>query len=424
MNSEKYSDMIEIMALHEEAISDFYAAAAQRFTNKDLWNYLSKEESKHAMWLRSIADNVSDESITFTAEGLSIKAYMESTAKISSEKTAIEEKRRKLSQVFEFAVSIENGMLEKNFLDGFTSPSKGIRGTLNKLKKDTEEHSELLKKAFGEYKKQKEKYIENKKKAGLKKEAEKAHSNQPVQNNNRPGKEEKPDIKKLTVLKRKQDEVQTYLEENDSEWIEQYKQTISKISESHAELKNRSESSDHEIKSFEQEKEQIAVKIMEDISLPEEASVEFIIYHYIGLHSEYERQLSNLYKLFEHIFPNDELWPFMAEEERKHEYWLKDIIKKMNDGTIIFSKPSYSPDLVLKAIINVAEMIHYCKEFKITHKEAYTIAFDQENSILEDRFFGNFSSDAPAIEKVFGMLIEDTIEHREWLKRRMDFYNY
>lgn len=401
MTNERFTDLIEIMALHEEAISEYYSAAAERFPKNDLWSYLSKEEQRHAMWLRSILDNVIDGSVNFTADGLSFESYMASISKISAEKTDIAEKRRKLSQVFEFAVNIENDMLEKNFLDGFTSPSKGIQVTLEKLQKETEEHRQMLKKSFDEYKKQKQKYLEDQKK-----------------------KAEKPVTKKLSELKTDQDEIQNYLEDNDCEWIEQYKKIISKISEDHARLKRLSESSDREITSFEDEKEKIAVRISREINIPEEPTVEFVIYHYIGLHAEYERQLSNLYKLFENIFPNDELWPFMAEEERKHECWLKEILLKMKDGTIDFKKPSYNPEIVLKAVINISEIIHYCKEFKITHEEAYHISTDQENSMLEDGFFGKFSSDAPAIENVFKLLIEDTIEHRNWLKRRMEFYNY
>lgn len=234
----------------------------------------------------------------------------------------------------------------------------------------------------------------------------------------------KPKCLNLSDLKKRQDEIQSYIEDDDTEWMEEYKKTISKISEEHAKLKKMSESSGQEKEAFEQEKEEIVSKIKEESAIPEGAEIEFEVYRYIGLHSQYERLLSNLYKLFESIFPNDELWPFMAEEERKHECWLKDILIKMKDGTINFKKPSYKPEIVLKAIINISEIVHYCKEFKITHEEAYRISFDQESSMLEDGFFGSFSSDAPAIENIFKLLIEDTIEHRNWLKRRMEFYNY
>jgi hypothetical protein len=419
MANEKFNDLIEIMALHEEALSEFYSSAAERFSNIGLWEYLSKEETKHAMWLRSILDNVQDETVHFEVQGLSFRLYTDSISKISAEKSALIDKRRKLSQIFEFAVGIENAMIEKKFLDGFTSPKKGVHATLSKLKNDTEEHRKFLEDAFKEFNKQKDKFLDEKKKVLIEKAAQKTPE---VKKSSIP--EDKPDIKKLTAQKKRQDEIQAYIEEDDTEWIEQYKKTISQISEDHSRLKEKSQLSECELKIYEEEKEKIAQKIEKEIAVPEERSVAFIVYHYIGLHSEYERLLSNLYRLFEKIFPGDELWAFMAEEERKHECWLKDIMKKMKDGTIIFKKPQYEIEKVVKAIVNISEMIHYCKEFKLSHKEAYEIAFEQESSMLEDRFFGNFSSDAPALEKVFGMLIEDTFEHRNWLKRRMDFYNY
>lgn len=407
MTNEKYNDLIEMMALHEEAISEYYSAAAERFSNNDLWKYLSKEETKHAMWLRSILDNVQDDSIKFNSEDVSLRLYTGSISKISAEKTALLEKKRKLSEVFEFAVSIEKDMIEKKFLDSFSSRSKGIKDTIDRLKNDTEEHRMILENAYEEFKRQKAKYVEERKKKPVLAEPE-----------------TKPDIKKLKEMKKKQDELQIYLEEDDTEWIEEYKKTISKISEDHSKLKHYGESDEQEIAAFEENKEKIPQKIMEEICEAEEDNIDFRACNYIGLHAEYERQLANLYRLFESIFPNDELWPFMSEEERKHEQWLKDIIKKMKDGTIIFEKPSYDPEVVLKAVINIAEIIHYCKEFKISHKEAYLIAFEQENSMLEDGFLKKFTSDAPALEKIFRMLIEDTIEHRNWLKRRMEFYRY
>lgn len=407
MYNQTHNDLIELMALHEEAISEYYSAACERFSNKDLWEYLHKEEVKHAMWLRSIMDNVIDKSIKFTSEGLSFKLFTDSISRISSERQALSDKRRNLSQVFEFAISIESDLLEKNFLDCFTSNSKGIQNTLDELKKDTEDHRRRIEKAFKGYHDQKKKYLEEKKQTAPKNETE-----------------ARPDIQKLREMKKRQDEITAYIEDDDTEWIEEYKKTISKISEEHAKLKKLSESDKNEITAFEEGKEKITKKIHEEFCETDEDTVDHEACNYIGLHAEYERQLANLYRLFEKIFPNDELWPFMSEEERKHEHWLKDIIRKMKEGTIIFTKPSYDPKIVLKAIINVAEMIHYCREFKIYHSEAYQIAFDQENSILESGFLKKFSSDAPALEKIFGMLLEDTIEHRNWLKRRMEFYNY
>ncbi len=201
-------------------------------------------------------------------------------------------------------------------------------------------------------------------------------------------------------------------------WLEEYKKNIENIDGKFQGLKTIGEASPAEKESFEKKQEKTS-EIVE-----KELDGIFEKYHYIGLHAEHERLLANLYTLFGKIFPDDELWPFMKEEERKHESWLKEIMLKLKEGVINFRNPEYSIDAVKKEILTLNETIGYCNEYKITHKEAYLIAFKQESSMLEDKFFDNFSSDAPAIESVFEKLIEDTMEHRRWLNRRMEFYNY
>lgn len=209
-------------------------------------------------------------------------------------------------------------------------------------------------------------------------------------------------------------------ENDDAErsWMEEYKKNIESIDRKFQGLKTLKEAGPKEKESFKKKQEEISEKKQEELDRI------FKKYHYIGLHAEHERLLANLYTLFGRIFPDDELWPFMIEEERKHESWLKEIMLRLKEGVINFRNPEYSIETVKKEIINLAETIEYCSEYKISHKEAYKIAFDQENSMLEDKFFDNFSSDAPAIESVFEKLIEDTLEHRRWLNRRMEFYSY
>ncbi|HXK50155.1 MAG TPA: hypothetical protein PKW56_06785 [Clostridiales bacterium] len=170
-------------------------------------------------------------------------------------------------------------------------------------------------------------------------------------------------------MKAKPDEIQALLDGDDLEWIENYKKTISLISEEHSRLEQIKRPEGGNIEAYEDRKENICKMLKESFHEPEEEdNIDFEVYYNLGVHSEYERQLSNLYKLFEQIFPNDELWPFMAEEKRKHECWLKDIMKKMKDGTIIFTIPPYDPQIVVNAVVNVAEIISYCREYRISHK--------------------------------------------------------
>lgn len=58
-NKEKQFRVLELLARHEEAISDIYSLCGDAFReNKDFWQKIAKEEKIHARWIRNLKPKI------------------------------------------------------------------------------------------------------------------------------------------------------------------------------------------------------------------------------------------------------------------------------------------------------------------------------------------------------------------------------
>ncbi len=138
-------EVIELMAMHEEAIASLYAVFSEKFPDCELWPYLYGEEMKHSEWLRSILDNVYDGSINFTDFHLTEKSLKISIRNLESNTQKAQEGKFDLEEAFGIAYTLENSLIEDHYLDYFTSDNQSIMKVLNDLKTDTMSHRNLLK---------------------------------------------------------------------------------------------------------------------------------------------------------------------------------------------------------------------------------------------------------------------------------------
>ncbi|MDY0016683.1 MAG: hypothetical protein RBS89_02500 [Candidatus Delongbacteria bacterium] len=139
---------------------------------------------------------------------------------------------------------------------------------------------------------------------------------------------------------------------------------------------------------------------------------------FIGKQAEFERQLARLYSLYQKKFPAFKLWPFLVEEERKHEAWLKQIIPKIKTGEIYF----FLDNLTFQAIEQTIDYIN--EEYEKADKEgidlvrAVSVAHSIEDSALDKSIFKYFDSESPSVEEILDNLKEDTKKHREMLENQ------
>ncbi|MBN2790051.1 MAG: hypothetical protein JXR69_07665 [Candidatus Delongbacteria bacterium] len=147
---EEIFEIIELMAFHEEAIGNLYSVLNAYFPDMDIWDFLSKEEFKHADWLRSILDNVVEGSVKFDKRHYSVEYISKSIESIVDFRLKVEKYGIKLSEVVDFAKNLENSIIERKMFDSFWSDLKGIQKVLDDLKKDTESHKDVLEKKLDE----------------------------------------------------------------------------------------------------------------------------------------------------------------------------------------------------------------------------------------------------------------------------------
>ncbi|HQP70884.1 MAG TPA: hypothetical protein PLK90_10830 [Clostridiales bacterium] len=150
-------EVIELLAKHEEALADLYAAYAIKFPDCEIWGFLYGEERKHAEWVRSILDNVYDGSINFTDYHFSDRALNISIKNLNGLTEKAEKNALKLEEALDRAFLLENSIIEDKYLDYFSSKIEGIQKVLDDLKKDTDEHRNLLKKKRDDFYEEKRK---------------------------------------------------------------------------------------------------------------------------------------------------------------------------------------------------------------------------------------------------------------------------
>ena len=135
----------------------------------------------------------------------------------------------------------------------------------------------------------------------------------------------------------------------------------------------------------------------------------------IGKQAELERQLSRLYGLFDKKFPLTKLWPFLIEEECKHECWLKQILPKVMDGSIYVFVNEVTVLEIEKMTDGIVKAYEKFDREGISLVKALSAAEKFEVHMLDRDFFHFLDSEDPKISQLLDSLNEDTKKHRDML---------
>ena len=154
-DKEEIIEIVDLLAQNEQALADLYYAYKEKFPDFKLWNFLQEEEEKHNDLVLSILDNVEEGSVKFNDMHFSIRTLTISIDQVLQEIAVTEEGNRELEQAIEFSFKVESSMLEKNFLNYFSSNDPDIQTVLNTLKKDTKSHQKMLESAQKKFLKEK-----------------------------------------------------------------------------------------------------------------------------------------------------------------------------------------------------------------------------------------------------------------------------
>ncbi len=110
------------------------------------------------------------------------------------------------------------------------------------------------------------------------------------------------------------------------------------------------------------------------------------------------------------------MWPFLVEEERKHEAWIKQIIPKIGTGEIYFFLENFTVEAIETTLEYINEEYEKAEKEGIDLIRALSVAQSLEEATLDKSLFKYFDSGSPQIEEVLDSLREDSIKHRDLLE--------
>jgi rubrerythrin len=144
---------LELMARHEEAIGELYAAYARRFPeHQEFWLKLKNEEIGHAGIIRKLFPKIDDGFIRFDDKRFNVKAIETSLKYINTWTSDADNGTVEMLNALAIALDLENGMIEKKFLDVFEADADDLKIAIKALSDGTREHKQRIAELLNEYK--------------------------------------------------------------------------------------------------------------------------------------------------------------------------------------------------------------------------------------------------------------------------------
>lgn len=126
-----------------------------------------------------------------------------------------------------------------------------------------------------------------------------------------------------------------------------------------------------------------------------------------------ENVISQLYKKYAERFSQDrQFWAQLSLEEVGHAKWVKELGEQSKKKNLTFDKGRFKVNAIQTTIEYIQKKIKQATSDLITEKEAFYIAWDIENGLLEKEFFKTFESDQLELKKILEKLLRETKDHR------------
>jgi hypothetical protein len=136
---------------------------------------------------------------------------------------------------------------------------------------------------------------------------------------------------------------------------------------------------------------------------------------------ENELAVARLYELFAQTFEEDaEFWTELSKEEHRHAQWIREARDLAGTRPVESATPPIRIQAVEHMIQYVDSIGERCRKGELTRLNAYALARDVENSLLESRIFSLF---VPALDQLKALqerLVRDTSAHRRRITEALD----
>jgi len=137
--------LIQKLIEYEEALSQLYAACAQRFPrHQDLWSRLSSDEHSHGEVLRVLYGKCQRKSLGINQRRFSPQALGTALAYVRTLITQMREGKISYPKALSLARDVESSVIEKRFYEVFSGESEELAKVFRALEMETREHRDRL----------------------------------------------------------------------------------------------------------------------------------------------------------------------------------------------------------------------------------------------------------------------------------------
>jgi rubrerythrin len=134
----------------------------------------------------------------------------------------------------------------------------------------------------------------------------------------------------------------------------------------------------------------------------------------LELLARHEATVGDLYQEYSKKFPeHKEFWLRLNREEQKHAQAVRDLLPKVNDGTIKIAPDRFKKEVIEGATSRVISWIKEARGGNTDMVDALANALVIENSLVEKTYYLLYENDSEEMKKTFSMLVEASREHRK-----------
>jgi len=135
----------------------------------------------------------------------------------------------------------------------------------------------------------------------------------------------------------------------------------------------------------------------------------------------HEEALAKLYTVFcEKIPEMRDFWYELVREEKGHAEVLRHLSKKLGGEIKSFNSRKFNVTALATSLDFLSERTDRFQKKGIGILKSLAFALDQEQSMLENKYFEVFESDSPEIRKDLDLLRKHTSKHAGRVKKAME----
>lgn len=127
-----------------------------------------------------------------------------------------------------------------------------------------------------------------------------------------------------------------------------------------------------------------------------------------------ETAISRLYRQFAETFPHDaDFWNSISQEELMHASWIEKLRDLVQEGEIGQGTTTIRGTAIESSIKYIDSLTEKCRRGEIERVNAFALAYDIENSLLEKKFLSVFAFGSGTYKSLSEKLENETKQHIE-----------